>query len=126
MRPTYVMATNQVGICPTGSIPIRTTDECETAAEYLGDVDTSIDIWEDHYVNIPSGCWIYNNQLYFNYNPDNWNFAGDNGHVFVICKTGKVPYSKTQYHFLMFLSYSFIILIPKQFLKFLYASNTIL
>merc|ERR1719150_3714012 len=82
----YVKASDQVGICPTGYVPIRTSEECEDAAEYLGEDDLSVELWDHFGINIPSGCWFYNDELRFNNDPGNWNFNGNNGHVFVLCK----------------------------------------
>eukprot|EP00492_Amphilonche_elongata_P003876 TRINITY_DN424_c0_g1_i4.p1 TRINITY_DN424_c0_g1~~TRINITY_DN424_c0_g1_i4.p1 ORF type:complete len:215 (-),score=33.85 TRINITY_DN424_c0_g1_i4:531-1154(-) len=81
----YVKASDQVGICPTGYVPIRTSEECENAAEYLGENDLSVELWDAFGINIPSGCWFYNDELRFNNDPANWDFNGNNGHVFVLC-----------------------------------------
>merc|ERR1719192_579971 len=82
----YVKASDQVGICPTGYVPIRTSEECENAAEYLGEDDLSVEVWDHFDINIPSGCWFFYDELRFNTDPGNWNFNGNNGHVIVLCK----------------------------------------
>jgi len=82
----YVKASDQVGICPRGSVPIRTADECESAAYHVGETDVSVELWDSPASGIPSGCWIYNNALRFNDDPNSWEFTGNNGHVWVICK----------------------------------------
>jgi hypothetical protein len=83
-----VLATDQTGICPSGSSPITSVEECGSAATSIGGIDTTVDMWPGHQTGVPSGCWLYNDQLRFSDNPSNWDFQGNNGYVYVICKVG--------------------------------------
>lgn len=88
----YVMASDQVGMCPAGSSRITTADECTKAAIALGETGTrsapAIELdWNAS--NTPPGCWIYNDELHFN-TDDLPSWSGDNGHVWAICKSCEV------------------------------------
>jgi len=84
---TFALGADWSGNCPVGSVPIRTQDECETAARFFSLGDTSASRWRYPHSSIPSGCWYYLNVLYFNNDPNQWNFSGNNGYVKVLCKS---------------------------------------
>jgi len=81
------------GLCPVGYVPIRTKDECESAARFLSESDTSASLWPVgyHHSGIPSGCWVYLNKLYFNNDPNQWDWSGNNGYIKVFCKSDTTP-----------------------------------
>merc|ERR1712062_804837 len=82
----YAWRGDMAGICPVGFVPIRTKEECESAARFLSNGDTSASRWPYPHSTIPSGCWDYLNTLYFNNDPAQWDWSGFNGHIKVFCK----------------------------------------
>lgn len=82
-------AIDRTGMCPSGYEPIRTVKECESASKLLklrNRKGHRAKPWTRFSRYIPSGCWIYNNELRFCNDPHRWNFNANNHHVYVICK----------------------------------------
>merc|ERR1712117_318643 len=82
----YVWRGDYTGNCAQGSTPIRTKDECEAAARFFSESDRSATAWRYPHQSIPSGCWVYLNKLYFNNDPNQWNWTGNNGYIKTFCK----------------------------------------
>jgi len=84
-KPLFAWKGDLSGSCAEGYNPIRTKAECETAARFFSQSDTSASRWPYPHSSIPSGCWVYLNQLYFNNDPNQWNWSGYNGHIKAFC-----------------------------------------
>ena len=91
----YVKAVEPIGGCSEGLSPIRTVEECEKAARFIGANDAVAELWTEYGPDIPSGCWLYEQNLYFNDDSDRWDFAGDNDLVHVICKDESLTLTRT-------------------------------